>query len=199
MDLTKITTDNLIAIIGTVLTVMTIGLSVFQFSRSINHSIMKAKRQMAIEQTSQLPLYVAQFCTSSSNVAAGIILGENTLNAASRTDFNHSKIKQDELQVKIKEQIIAYGSNDAIKIFDRFEYFIRNPINDRININVYYLLPLLMTQVKADVTGEMINPIILLHLLMPQFKNHDEKAIKYINDTIADLGLDNKLAAFKAD
>lgn len=56
-----------------------------------------------------------------------------------------------------------------------------------------------MTQVKADVTGEMINPIILLHLLMPQFKNHDEKAIKYINDTIADLGLDNKLAAFKAD
>lgn len=49
MDLTKITTDNLIAIIGTVLTVMTIGLSVFQFSRSINHSIMKAKRQMAIE------------------------------------------------------------------------------------------------------------------------------------------------------
>lgn len=74
---------------------------------------------MALDQTSQLPLNVAQFCTSSSNVAAGIFLGPNTLDDVSRAEFEQSKIKQDELQVKIKEQIIAYGTNDAIKIFDR--------------------------------------------------------------------------------
>ncbi len=199
MNLTKITTDNLIAIIGTLLALITIGVSIFQISKNINDSIIVAKRQMALDQTSKLPLEVAQFCTSSSNVAARIFMGSDTLDNASRTAFEQSKIKQDKLQVQIKEQILAYGSNDAIKIFDRFENFLKNTINGRINIEVYYLLPLLMAQVKADVTGEMINPIILFHLLMPQFKNHDDKAIQYINKMIADLELDSKLTAVKAD
>lgn len=56
-----------------------------------------------------------------------------------------------------------------------------------------------MTQVKADDTGEVINPIILFHLLMPQFKSHDDRAMQYINNTIADLGLDSKLTAVKVD
>lgn len=121
MNLTKITTDNLIAIIGTLLTLITIDVSAFQFSKNINHSILEEKRQMVLDQTSQLPLDVAQFCTSSSNVAARIFLGPNTLDNASKTEFEQSKIKQDKLQVQIKEQILAYGSNDTIKIFDRFE------------------------------------------------------------------------------
>lgn len=44
MNLTKITTDNLIAIIGTLLTVITIGVSVFQFSKDINQSVVEAKQ-----------------------------------------------------------------------------------------------------------------------------------------------------------
>lgn len=199
MNLTKITTDNLIDIIGTILVIITIGISIFQFFENIKHSIVEAKQRMALDQTSQLPLNVAQFCTSSSNVAAGIFLGPNTLDDVSRAEFEQSKIKQDELQLKIKEQIIAYGTNDAIKILDRFETLVRSPINGLITIEVYYLLPLLMTQVKADVTGEVINPITLFHLLMPQFKSYDDRAIHYINNAIADLGLDSKLTATKTD
>gem|GEM_PF-1460241 len=197
MNLTKITTDNLIAIIGTLLTVITIGVSVFQFSKDINQSVVEAKQKMALDQTSQLPLEVAQFCTSSSNVAVGIFLGPDTLDDESRTEFELLRTQQVELQVKIKERIIAYGSDDAIKIFSRFEDIVRNPVGGQIDIEVYYLLPLLMAQVKADVTGEMINPITFFHLLMPQFINHDDKAIQYINKTIADLELDGKLTAFK--
>ena len=176
---------------------ITIFVSISQFSKSIDHSIMEAEQQKALEQTSQLPLYVSQFCTASSNVAAGIYLGQNTLDNELQTEFEQSKEKQDELQVKIKEQIIAYGSNDAIKVFVKFENLTRN--QGSTNIEAYYLLPLLMAQVKVDVTGEVTNPITLFHLLMPQFKSHDERAVKYINDTVKDLKLDSRLTASPTD
>lgn len=118
---------------------------------------------------------------------------EENLNENQRAQFIEVKKRQDELLPEIKDKIFAYGSKEAIEIFREFEYIISNPNNNGISITAYYLLPLLITQVKVDVTGEYINPLIFFDSLMPQFKEHRSKATDYIKVVIDDLNLDMKI------
>ena len=192
-NLEAISTGNLIDIAGVVLTLSAIIISVRQFAKSVNNSILEAKKQMAIEQTSALPLQVTQFCSCASDVAVGIVMGLNYLDENLKSEYMESRQKQDKLLPEIKERIFAYGSRDAIKIFMRFESIILNPINNEFSIDAYYLLPLLITQVKMDVTGEKINPLWFFNSLMPQFEKHNDKAKEYINKAIDDMKLDSKV------
>lgn len=192
-NLTKVTTDNIIEIIGIILTIITITISIWQVGKTINHSLVEARQQMALEQTGELPLQVAEFCSAASNVATGIVLGQDQMTDEQKEEFNNSKQRQNKLQPMIKNRIYAYGSNDAIKIYTQFEKTISNPNGNQISVDAYYILPLLLAQVKMDVTGETVNPLIFFNSLMPQFKEHSDKAKAYINEMIDELKLDNDL------
>lgn len=192
-ELQKITTSNLIEITGVLLTICAIVISIWQFGKSVNHSIIEGRQQMALEKTSELPLQVSEFCANASNVAAGIFVGQDNLTSEQKLEYDNSKKREDELLPIIKNSIMAYGSNDAIKIFTHFESYINNPKVQQISVEAYYIIPLLLAQVKMDVTGEVINPLIFLNSLMPQFKEHNDKAKEYINIIIRNLNLSNKL------
>ena len=195
-NLSKITTQDLIQSVGILLTLVVIGVSISQFSKNVSNSISQAKKQTALEQTSELPLQVSEFCINASNVATVIVLTENgiDIDAAIEAEFKASKEKQDELLPIIKNNILAYGSNDALQLFIEFEKGISNSDKNQIDINVYYLLPLLLSQVKMDVTGEVVDPMNFLNSLMPQFKEHNTRAKEYINELIIDLNLDKELS-----
>lgn len=196
IDLSKLTTDNLIQIVGVILTLIVIGVSINQFGKTISHSLVEAKQKTALEQTSELPLLVAELCSSASDVAAGITLGEDNLTKGQLLDFEKSKKVQNEILPLIKNNILSYGSNDAIKIFIKFDEAIFNSNDEGISVEAYYILPLLLTQIKMDVIGEVVDPLVFFKSFMPQFKNHTDKAGEHINKVIDDLEL-NKVMKVK--
>jgi hypothetical protein len=190
--LNNLNNDNKIAIIAIIVTALTIIVSTWLGVKTINHSLIEAKQQITLEQTGELPLQVAEFCSAASNVATVSVIGQAKLSNEEKAEFDSSEKRLYELFPKIKNSIYAYGSNDAIKIYTKFETIIKFDPNET-SVEAFYILPLLLAQVKMDVTGEKVNPLTFLDSFMPQFSEHRDKAKDYINKTIDELKLDNDL------
>ena len=98
--------------------------------------------------------------------------------------------------------VVAYGSEEAISIFAEFYYPLREFVSaakagEAIDFNdwveMYYSLPLLLSIVKYDTTGELINPSVLLEFLMPEFKTINLPIMKALVDKNNDLVIKYKL------
>lgn len=176
-----------VQLISTSVAAIAICISMWQFSENIKVSILQSKVETTLAQTSELPYLVAEICTNATNVAAALYIGEDNLDEINRQEYIESRLKQDELLVKIKNMIYAYGSVDAINILNEFIDIIKPTTHT--DIKAYYLLSLLLSQVKLDVTGETVHPVIFIDGLMPQFKDHKENIKSYINEEIDKLKL----------
>jgi hypothetical protein len=181
--------EQKIQVASIIATVIAIVFSMWSFSTSIKTSILQSKTEIMLEQTSELPYLVAEFCSNATNVAAGLYIGVDNLDEIGRQKYTESKLEQDDSLVKIKNMIYAYGTIDAINILNEFIY-ITKP-NTYTPITAYYLLPLLLSQVKLDVTGETVDPIIFIDGLMPQLKDHKDNVKNFISEEIDRLKLIN--------
>lgn len=97
--------------------------------------------------------------------------------------------------------VIAYGSKDAIKILSAFQQytytrnFISKKPTQEESIELLTLPCLLLTQVKYDITGEIVSPDYYLKIRLTDYETKEglkEKFKKYTNKQINSLNLNKK-------
>jgi hypothetical protein len=175
--------------VGTLLTILVILISINQFSSSLKTSFVQLKAETQLSQIGELPAQVAELCNVASTVAVVVWVGEDNIDETSKAEYVRARDKEDELLNQIQSKIYAYGSKEAIEIYNEFTRIIYDNDGGYISIEAFYLLPLLLSQVKLDVTGETVQPVTFIESLMPQFREHKELADEYIKRKIKELKL----------
>lgn len=153
-------------------TILTVGVTAvgfivtyFMTKKSFKDQIRKDKMSIATESIQSLPY---EFCEIMSSTTKGTI------------DIK----KYSELLSKV----LAYGSRDAIKIAatiqrNAYEQGKKNPI---------VLYSLLITQLKYDLTLEVISPEYWFLLKINDYERLKADIQKEINDNVRELGLNKK-------
>ena len=148
------------------------------------------KTETQLSQIGELPELVAELCNAASTVGAVVYVGEENLDEDSKEEYKRARDKEIELLNRVQSKIYAYGSKEAIEIYNEFTRVIYDNDDDGyISVQAFYLLPLLLSQVKLDVTGETVQPVTFIESLMPQFREHKELAEEYIDTKIKELHL----------
>lgn len=92
---------------------------------------------------------------------------------------------------EILSKVLTYGSSDAVKIaikMQRMSYsLINQPPEDRLSAMAAYAL--LITQLKYDLTSEIISPESWFELRMTDYEKVKDKMKKWINAIIDELDL----------
>lgn len=166
--------------IDTVVTVLTtvIGFVVTYLltKKSFKNEIKKSKITLAAEQIQTLPYDICQF-----------------MDAIIKKD-NCDMVKE---YGSILSKVLAYGSSQSVKIaikMQRMSYGFADisDLDDKLPLLAAYSL--LITQLKFDLTSEIISPESWFQLRMNDYEKIRTKMCKSINDLIKELDLNN---AFK--
>ncbi len=92
----------------------------------------------------------------------------------------------------IKKTICAYGSTEAVYIIEMFQRFQITEMNMRkqnkliedAGLIAMSYVSILFSQLKLDITGEIMTPASWLTVVFPDFLSLEEKMKKIINDII---------------
>lgn len=109
------------------------------------------------------------------------------------SDYRKSVLEMMESQ----NTVYSYGSRKAIsllaeiqKIFYSYQGNLTESNNNDIFV-AYFIL--LATQIRYDVTGEVISPVYWYEINISDFSKHKEKYIRYNNQIVKELALNKEL------
>lgn len=187
----------LVTIIGFVVTY-------FAMRRNVREEVKKQKNNIALEKMATVPYDVMQLYA---HMVAPVAV-ENTIKALELKgkDANEYRNKVDRDKnntiIEMKElfnTIYAYGSENAIRILATMQkHNYANSLEEKDGeaknmLLAYYIL--LATQIRYDVTGEIINPLSWYEINITDFEKHKEEYKKYNNSVVNRLGLNKKMLA----
>lgn len=93
---------------------------------------------------------------------------------------------------EMMSKVLAYGSNDAIKIvikMQRLSYAMNNETQSVDTMELMATIALLITQLKYDLTSEIISPESWFLLRITDYETMRPKIVRHINSTIHELNL----------
>lgn len=187
----------IISIIGFIVTY-------YAMRRNVREEIKKQKNNIALEKMATVPFDIMQLYA---HMIAPVTI-ENTIKVLGLTDReakeyrNKAEREKNNSLIEMKElfnTIYSYGSEDAIRILatmqkHNYANMIEKVDAEAKNLLVAYYV-LLATQIKYDVTGEVINPLSWYEINITDFEIHREKYKKYNNSVVNKLRLNKKMLA----
>lgn len=178
---------NAIAFMALICGIGTLWFGFYQLKQTIENELRLTQKAVMLNQAEKLPETMQKFLREASLTLAYKVVYDNSKTSKNRQNFEEHNIKQSQLLDELTKYIVAYGSEKAIAVFGEFYYPLRNYVNKteavkNVHLNewivMYYSLPLLMSVVKFDVTGELVNPSVMLEFLMPEFKTISPSIMK---------------------
>lgn len=160
-----------------ILNIVALFFSYFKLKTNFKNEIYKIKQEVAINAMQEVPYELCQLMNN-------VTIKKRSLNQ------NVADLK------KIMYKTISYGSRNAIKIASYMQQnSFENKENQKNNEQDYTALicsSLLITQIKYDLTSEIIPPDSYLKISINDYSNHKKEFIKLINETVIKLCLDRK-------
>ncbi|MBQ9608815.1 MAG: hypothetical protein IJV15_05130 [Lachnospiraceae bacterium] len=172
--------------------------------RNFKEELQKQKRNLTLEKMSTIPYDVLQLY----NHMMDPIIMEKIVQAAKMT-----KREENEYRDKVKKgnsnlitemrelynRVYAYGSDKAISILASMQKLnysnigIEPDISTRYRIIAHYIL--LATQIKYDITGDIINPLMWYEINITDFEKMRDTIIGENNKIVEELKLNSGLIA----
>ena len=166
--------EHLDAIVTVIITIIGFVVTITMTKKSFKNEIKKSKIALASEQIQTLPYDICQLMDD-------MINGNEDGNVLERYR-------------SILSKVLAYGSSQSVKIaikMQRMSYALEStPNDDRMTILVAYSL--LITQMKYDLTSEIISPESWFQLRIKDYDKSQAEIRKSINDLIKQLDLNNE-------
>lgn len=196
-------TENLLLLFSVLGVFVTVVVGFIQTQKTIKSSYEVVLKTNMVEQASKLPEAVQGFVRLVAETLALYILFCNYPdNKDLKRKFNESNGKQFEEIEKIPPLLIAYGSEKSIMLFNVFYSYFKEAKEKNGNVpfdewkTIYYCLPLLVSLVKYDATGEIVNPAVMYEYLMPEFERFippiTDEVIKKNDEYVKKLKLSKK-------
>ena len=187
--LRPISTDNLISLLGFVLTLLAIIISVYQFNKTIKNTYLQQKNEISLKRVSEISELLDIFARSIVSILIySMVQPDKEKHIEASKSF-------DETMPKIKSVLLMYGSNESVKLFQR----LRNLLIDSVEggtiliADVFALVTLLYAQVRLDITNIRIDSKNILNLLLPEAELHEEDIAASINVFVSEFSLDPSL------
>lgn len=189
--------DNLIATLSAIGVFLAIVVGFIQTKKTIKASFEMTLKSNMIEQARELPQKILEFVRlTATTLSCYVFMYNNPENVEIKPRFYELKSQQFKVIEEIPAVIITYGSEKSIKLFNEFYYAFKEAkekggdVEFNEWIKNYYSLPLLVSLVKKDVTGEIVNPAVIFKYVMPWFHKFEPAIIedvinynnKYVND-----------------
>ncbi len=167
------------SIITVFITVLGFVITYFMTQKNLKDEIRKNKLALAAQETQSLPYDICQLMD--------VMLKDDTNNP-------DTIIK---VYGAILSKVLAYGSKDAVKIaikMQQLSYTLSNEpeATDRFVILAAYAL--LITQLKYDLTSEIISPESWFQLRMKDYNKLQSVMKSYINKIVIELGLSSSFS-----
>lgn len=170
-QLSSLTTDNLIEIIGIIATIATIIVSFVVAKNAVKSALFEQKAENSLKRIDVLPDILNDFINSNKALIIYSYVSPN-------------KIKHDEAAQafnaslpKLQNTLLMYGSKEAIKIFYELISQLRAVSTGKRDIKIadlFSLLILLCSQIRYDLTNEKIDFEYYFGLLSPEMIEHKE-------------------------
>ena len=165
--------DHFDSIITVFITILGFVITYYMTKKNFKDEIRKNKIALASQETQTLPYDICQLMDS----------------------MLKDKAKNQDLFVKeygaILSKVLAYGSNDAVKIAIKMQNLsydsASKPTNEKFPILAAYAL--LITQLKFDLTSEIISPESWFKLRMTDYSKIQETMKDAINSIVTELSL----------
>ena len=166
--------DHLDAIITVLITIIGFIVTYFMTKKNFKDEVKKNKIALASEQIQSLPYDICQFM-------------DDMLHGGQDDSINQL--------ASIISKVLAYGSHQAVKIvikMQRLSYETSNAstLDDKLPLLAAYSL--LITQLKYDLTSEIISPESWCQLRMTDYSKYQTAMISSINGLVHELGLNSK-------
>ena len=167
--------EHLDAIITVFITIIGFVVTYMMTKKNFKDEIKKGKITLASEQIQTLPYDICQLMDA-------MINGNKDSNVLERYS-------------SILSKVLAYGSNQAVRIAIKmqrmsYETTDASDFDDRFPMLAAYSL--LITQLKYDLTSEIISPESFFQLRLKDYNTSQPKLRKAINDMIKELNLNNE-------
>lgn len=161
------------SIITVFITVLGFVITYYMTKKNFKDEIRKDKIALAAQETQTLPYDICQLMDS-------MIKGKTKSSDELVNEYG-----------AILSKVLAYGSRDAVKIaikMQQLSYSLSNvPNEERFPILAAYAL--LITQLKFDLTSEVISPESWFQLRMTDYPKIQPRMKEYINSIINELSL----------
>ncbi len=170
-------TENFGALISGIVTIIGFIVTYIMTKKNLKDEVHKIKQNISIELMQKIPFEILEYFDSL------------------------KKANSDELLLKLQSimsQVYAYGSVNAIKTlvaFQTINYHIKEMEN---KTDILILLSILVSQIKYDITGEIIDPTNWLKIKIRDYKETLEPSISAnVNFLIDKYELNKKLKVGK--
>lgn len=163
--------DILTIVVPALVTIIGLFVNYFFINRNIKNEIKKKKADISLEYLSELPI--------------------NSLELVNIIFFEKDPVKVKEAKEKLENAILAYGSEDAIKILTELKK--HNCYKDGIGkYKTMICIAILNCQLKFDLTGIQVNPELWCRVKIPfiQMNLEEKERLKNeINEVVDKLNL----------
>ncbi|HRX13770.1 MAG TPA: hypothetical protein P5087_01940 [Eubacteriales bacterium] len=166
--------NNIAVIISGIITIAGFIITIIVTNKNLKNEINKIKISKSMEKMQDIPKLLLDFI----KVAQ---------------DFDKNRITQEQAQEYLKNInniIVAYGSQDAIKILENQQSLLYS--NKIKGLDIVYYISLLITQIKYDLTGIVMSPLSWLKVNINDYSHIESRAIEKINQIIYENKLNNK-------
>ncbi len=162
-------------ILTVIVTILGFVITYFITKKNLKNEIIKDKITTNTESIRELPYQICQLLDS---LYFGFVNGEK---------------KETDIQQEygaILSKILAYGSRDAVSIAIQLQNFCYKSKKEPAQYNdLLACYVLLITQLKYDLTGEIISPESWFKLRIPDYTNMQAKTVQSINEIVCKLNL----------
>lgn len=167
--------DLVITIIGFIVTY-------FLTKKNILAELTKIKRNSMVENLQDVPMSICNFL-------------DFLLYKQNEKDFQR---KLQDKFLPIMNKILSYGSSDAIKILSHIQQIGFHPekVADKSIVVNYYAL--LISQIKYDISSEIILPNTWLKMKLTDYSSQEQKINSQINEIVLKLNLNKKFLCNKS-
>lgn len=171
-QLSPLTTDNLIEIIGIIGTIITIITSVIVAKNALKNTLLEQKTENSLKRIDALPDILNDFINSN----RALIIYSYVI----RNEAKHKEASQafDAALPKLQNTLLMYGSIESVKVFYELISQLRMAVGEKKDIKIadlFSLLLLLCSQIRYDLTNEKIGLDYYFYLLAPEMKEHKEE------------------------
>lgn len=165
------TTSNFAEVAAIVVAILGVILTLIQIKKNFRDEIKRRKKEIQVDEMSGMAIDIMGFIDDARNPE----IDKNVL--AERVSY-------------IRSGIFAYGSKNAIRIYSEIcqEHF-KEEINKYV---ICVLYPLLISQIRYDVTGEAISPDYWYRFTITDYADNKEEFRKVNNEYVQKLKLNKK-------
>lgn len=173
--------NNIGSITNVIITILGFIITYFMTQKNFKDELRKNKIALTSQEIMSLPYDICQ-------------LMDAIIKDKSKTQNAKSENQDEFLKAygAILSKVLAYGSESTVKIaikLQQLSYTLSDESDKTERLSVLALYALLITQLKYDLTSEIISPESWFHLMIKDYNETQPQMKKNINDIVNELGL----------